>query len=443
MAVLSLPGLRKHGYTSTFVEKMYNGATKPSPDAMFQAMDGKKYFLDKMSYKPSGGTTQIYSILQKRQEILDLLTGNSSLPMLKFTSRDGKTFALSDLMKTEELGGKSNKGDMAEIIFSAAITARFLNRTQPIAKSDVEALLRQISDTSAQQKLPASGFWQVETAQKGIYDKVNWSFSSPLITVQTLAKESNRVKNKDIIEMIEASVRYANSGVVTANAVTFHTNYQSNKIEVKAIGTIAQSSTKVDVTVIVDGKPTDINVSLKTKNAKQFGQVGGGGYEKQQELWKGLTGITVPKTAINAYIDTIQNGGVIKAVGKIYYQMTVLLNQKLDDLNDDVYDNLAKGIIFHATRNMEGVSMVKLTPKETQVFKFDDFTTALQLTKAKLQAVYVSNGQFPQVNIIETAGRKVVLTVRFKKESGVGEAEYYRNYIETGPGMKAIANILT
>lgn len=443
MAVLSLPGLRKHGYTSTFVEKMYNGATKPSPDYMFQAMDGKKYFIDKMSYKPSGTTTQILSVLKKRQEILDLLSGNSSLPLLKFTSVDGKTFALSDLMKTEELGGKSNKGDMAEIIFSAAITARFLNRTQPIAKSDVEALLKQISDSSAKQTLPVSGFWNVETAQKGIYDKVSWSFSAPLITVQTLAKESNRVKNKDIIEMIEGSVRYANSGVVTSNAITLHTNYQSNKIEVKAIGTIAQKSTKVDVTVIVDGKPTDINVSLKTKNAKQFGQVGGGGYEKQQELWQGLTGITVPKTAINSYIDTIQNGGIVKAVGKIYYQMSVLLNQKLDDLNDDVYYGLAKGILLHATRNMEGVSMVKLTPKETQVFKFDDFTTALQLTQSKLQAVYVTSGNFPQVNIIDTKSRKVVISVRFKKEVGAGEAEYYRNYIETGPGMKTIANILT
>ena len=74
-------------------------------------------------------------------------------------------------------------------------------------------------------------------------------------------------------------------------------NNRYDKIEVISDGLGGQTTTKVDVYVKVDDQPIDIKVSLKAGDVKQFGQVSGAEFAKQEKLWEETFGYgTVIKT---------------------------------------------------------------------------------------------------------------------------------------------------
>ena len=96
-------------------------------------------------------------------------------------------------------------------------------------------------------------------------------------------------------EYVDSAVKYANSPNVTKWSKLVYENNRYDKIEVLSDGLGGQRSTKVDVSVkITDDKgklmPVDILVSLKAGDVKQFGQVSGAEFNKQQDLWGRLFG---------------------------------------------------------------------------------------------------------------------------------------------------------
>lgn len=435
MAGLTLKDLRK-GRVTTFVMKMEEGVKTGKAEYMFTKMDGRKVNLKILSYKPSGATI-FYDITKHKKQILDLLSGTGNIPNLKFTDVSGNdTLALSDIMKTEEFGGKANKGDMAEIIFSAAVTARFLKRGKLVQVDDVINILKKMNDTQPKQTYKIAN---VENDQKGVYDELYWSFAAPLITVKTLAKPASK-KSKDILALVNSSLLYVNSDAIRKTVESTGKNNQKNKIEVMAVGTLAQKETKVDVKVLIDGKPTNINMSVKTKGTKQVGQVGGGGYKKQQELWKNLVGLDVPKNAISAYTKQLSKG-TPAAIQEIYASMVVLLNSKFANINDPIYEKLATGIKYYATKKDPTVEMIQLGKDEAMLWQFNGLKTAVQITNSKLMAELVTASGMPKINIKENGRKTVLISIRLKKDNSDGEA-YYRNYVEKGPAMTKFATIL-
>ena len=232
----------------------------------------------------------------------------------KFILFDGEEIPKGRIMKTEEYkGGRVdyNKGNVAELIFAAAIFARFTTRTKRVMEDDVKKII-------FDRRVKANPGNMIEMApNKGvtIKDKVElkWGMSGnnhravtnpALWPVWSLADNSQD-------NLVAASCRYANSENVTAWSNLVYENRSYNEITILAEGEDDQKETKVDVRVTItdqDGnpEPVNINVSLKKGNVGQFGQFGGVTYEVQKEVWGSSFGIEPPleKSKYESYFIT-------------------------------------------------------------------------------------------------------------------------------------------
>lgn len=432
MAKLAVKDFKgKHGETRiiALLEKLIEGVKSP-----FTTADGKQQPFNRISYPDprSGKLVSKNAIdLADSADIANVIrAGSVSFKQINLTyERNGQVSALvplSDIMKTEDFGGKSNRGDMAELIFSAAIVCRFLNKNQAVIDSDVVDMIKRLNDSDTKQIL---GPMKSPNKEPKVVDDVYWEINSALINIKAL-KNPRHLKN--LKSIINASVKYANSTTVANNARIVYENSLYNRIEVKAIGTVAQNDTKVDVYVEIDNKKVDINVSLKAAGAKQFGQVGGGGIDKQKDLWATLLDLKITPQLEKKYFDVLKSDGLIAANTEVYKGMTSEFNRKMTSNQDALYTSLADGIMFYGTRNDPTVDMVSLTNKEAMVYKFGNLSEALRLKNRELRAVFVSNKTKPEVRIQDSKTGAILITVRLKGET---KNNYIRHYIEKGKLM--------
>lgn len=437
MATLTIKDFRgKHGETRivALLEKLIEGPKSP-----FITADGKTQPFNKITYPdPRTGrlVTKNALDISESADIANIIrAGSVSFKQIQLSyERNNKVtnlVPLSDIMKTEDFGGKANRGDMAEVIFSAAITCRFLNKNQAITDGDVLDMIKRLNDTDTHQVL---GPMKSPNKEPKVVDDLYWEINSALINIRAL-KNPRHVRNLKAI--ISSSVKYANSSTVASNAKKYFENSLYNRIDVKAIGTVAQNDTKVDVYVEIDGKKIDINVSLKAGGTKQFGQVGGGSIDKQKDLWSTLFDLKVSPALEKKYFDTLKSNGIIEANSALYSGMADMFNTVASTNPDKILDSLADGIMFFGTRRDKAVDMVQLTPKEAMIYKFDNLQTALKLKNVKLIANFVDNKTKPEVRIQDSRSGSVLITIRLRSDR-----DYIRNVIEKGKLMTDLTAIV-
>lgn len=437
MATLTIKDFRgKHGETRivALLEKLIEGAKSP-----FITADGKTQPFNKITYPdPRTGrlVTKNAADISESADIANIIrAGSVSFKQIQLSyERNSKVtnlVPLSDIMKTEDFGGKANKGDMAEVIFSAAIACRFLNKNQAITDSDVLDMIKKLNDTDTHQIL---GPWKSQNREPKVVDDLYWEVNSALINIRAL-KNPRHVRN--LKSIISSSVKYANSAVVASNAKKYYENSLYNKIAVKAIGSVSQNDTKVDVLVEIDDVKIDINVSLKAAGTKQFGQVGGGTIDKQKDLWSTLADLKVTPALEKKYFDTLKKSGIIEANSALYSGMADMFNTIAATNPNKIIDSLADGITFFGTRRDKSVDMVQLTNKEAMVYKFDNLQTALKLKNVKLIANFIDNKTKPEVRIQDSKSGAVLISIRLRTDK-----EYIRNVIEKGKLMTDLTAIV-
>lgn len=434
MAGLTLKDIRK-GRITTFITKMEEGVKTQKPEYMFTKNDGRKVILRTMQYNP-GGKIVYYEIMKHKKVIADLLSGTTTLPNLKFTDITGnETLTLGDILKTEEFGGKANRGDITEIIFSAAIAARFMKRSKAINAMDVEWVLKHMNDTNASQKF---GPWKTENEQKGVFDQVYWSFNAPIITVKTLAKATNR-KSRDILKVMTNAINFANSEKVKKNIESSGKNNKANIIEISATGTIAQSETSVDVKVKIDGKPISLIKGADSGTKSSDKLIGGGGYQKQQELWMWLTSTEVSKAAIDGYTKKLGKG-IPAAIYNIYFEIGKTLDRKFHNPHDPIYSALAHGMMYLANKKDPLIVMPSLTNGQLKMLQNDNLKTAMMIMGKKFKTTVAMVSGIPTLDIKDSAKSTIFLRIQFRKVSGGVDA--YKNIIEKGPAFDQVAHVL-
>lgn len=420
----------KHGETRTIVllEKLIQ-----STKSLFTTVDGKQQPFNKVTY-PDPRTGRIVSKnaldVSESTDIANVIrSGVVPFSLIKLSyERNGKILnavSLNEIMKTEDFGAKANKGDMAEIIFSAAIVCRFVNKNQPVIEPDVIEMIKMLNDTDPKQIL---GPMKSPNKEPKVVDQVWWEVNSALINIKAL-QNPRHIRN--LKNIITSSVKYANSTTVAANAKDVYENNLFNKINVKAVGTVAQNDTKVDVYVEIDDVKVNINVSLKAGSVKQFGQVGGGSIDKQKELWSTLADLKIPPMLEKKYFDLLKTDGLLAANGVLYKGMAEEFNRVMVTNPDKMYDSISDGIMFFGTRNDPTVDMVTLNKKEAMVYKFDNLQNLLKLKMKKLSAKFVQNSTKPEIRFQDNFGQ-VLITLRLKQES---KNKYIRHYIEKGKLM--------
>lgn len=332
---------------------------------------------------------------------------------------------------------KYNLGDMAEGVVGAAITARFIYKNRNINAQIVYGVLSALAKSGVT-NYPGKKGKQVERTFKSananpkIMDDVRCFISLAEVNMLALLSPSNKALLK---EYVDSAVKYANSNNVKKWAKLVYENNRYDKIEVLSDGLGGQRTTKVDVSVKItnaEGKllPVDILVSLKAGDVKQFGQVSGAEFEKQEELWDQLFGYkNVIKSLKKKYDDLMfVDKQPDEAVYLVYQKVNQQLNQDLrSNKSEQILQRLSSAINYFATLNEEYVSLVQVGGGKAKVYKFDDIYSKL-LGRDYRSSIKTGASGLP--TIIISSGNEDLIQFRVKQEFKSDGRPYIRNYIE-------------
>lgn len=436
MAALSLAELRKRpGRVETFVNKL---RTKTP----FDFVNGDVKVLTKIAFTEGGRVTELTPSKDPRHITLAIewLKTRATNSKYIIVMSDKERFNLSDLLKSSDFGGlggkaakggmKGNRGDIAEGIFAAALVARFIGKNTVVSESEVIAVIDRLSKNKPKQDI----VFKAPNKSPKIQDTVHFKISLSPANMAALTDRASQAKMSDLIQ---SSVKYANSKVVSNWSKTIYENNRYNVVEVIADGLSEQRSSKVDVRVLINGKKTDINVSLKTDDVKQFGQISGGSFEKQQLLWKTLFNLDIKKYE-NEYYTKLYGKDIFGGITLIYKGVVNDINKAITSNKDMAYKQIASGIRHFATLKDSSVTMVQLTKQEAMVYQFDNLQKLLQVSK--LKATFDSATSTPRVVISDERG-EVLLYIRVKREIRPN-GTYIRNYIEKGKLLTRLASYM-
>lgn len=332
---------------------------------------------------------------------------------------------------------KYNLGDMAEGVVGAAITARFIYKNRDINSKLVYGVLRSLAK-SGTTNYPGKKGKQVERTFKSananpkIMDDVRCFISLAEVNMMALLSKSNEALLK---EYIDSAVKYANSANVKKWSKLVYENNRYDKIEVLSDGLGGQKTTKVDVSVkITNDKgellPVDILVSLKAGDVKQFGQVSGAEFEKQEELWEQLFGYkNVIKPLKKRYEDLMfVDKHPDEAVYLVYQKVNQQLNQDLKkNKSEDILKKLSSAINYFATLNEDYVSLVQVGGGKAKIYKFNDIYDKLSGRNYRSS---IKTGASGLPTIIISSGEEDLIQFRVKQEFKSDGKPYIRNYIE-------------
>lgn len=374
---------------------------------------------------------------------LPLAAIEQKLKDLKF-NYSGVIFGLSDFYKTtaysDVKGG--NVGELAEAIFGAAVAARFMNKNKPIVVDDVKNILEQIGKVPGPKKVKV---FESETANKNIKDSVELVIAIPSRSMPLIDDKEIWENHDGVVNIFKSCVTYANSPKPSEWAKLFYHNNQHDHIEVIADGISANTKTKVDVEVFVShgGKglkrtKTDINVSLKAGDVKQFGQIGGLEFEKQVQLWDILLGIDI-ETMRQIHAAHISSGKHDHAINAIFNFVKHEFDKRMKNKNQKIkmMETLGDGITHFATLSDSAVELIQLNKGKVKIFNFAGIKKLLEEIELK-SSIKNSSNNTPTL-ILSGENNKALLEIRIKGEtSSDNKGVYYRSYVEKGPLMDAL-----
>lgn len=310
---------------------------------------------------------------------------------------------INSMFKDEKIKGelKPNMGNISEALLGCAVAARFANNGKPVTEKQLVEIGKQVARNK--------GYIETSAGKDKLIFKVTIPFMDKKAFYAWLNEDSRGRSLQDYnvpaesIALIErrarTAIEYANTSKRVQAALQEAINDpRQNKVDVISDGGEKenQSSTKVDLKILIDGKETAKRLlSVKAGNVAQFGQVTGANFSHVKEFFSAV-GVNVPEN-IKKYFYEIPPGarntnklkehnfenGVSSAFSAAFKQLKSRAATDQANLIEDVYD----GLLHHLTRKEEGVEMVILDPDGKKAFKELDFGPNFYQALKQLQLV--------------------------------------------------------
>ena len=355
--------------------------------------------------------------LQKQALSIQLETTDAKITMISIGSIDKPNI-------------KYNLGDMAEGVVGAAIAARFIYKDRPIRDANVYGVLYSMpapSNYPGKKGKYTDKTFKSANKDTRIEDDVKFYLSLAEVNMAALLDRSN----KDLIRpYVQSAVRYANSTNVRRWSKLLYENRRYDKIDVVSDGLGGQTTTKVDVYVKVDDKPVDIKVSLKAGDVKQFGQVSGVEFAKQEKLWETTFGYGTEVGKLESNYDKLLRDNKVKeAVNLVYDSVVKQFNKDAKTRKaDSVKKKLAESIKYFATLDEDNVVLLQVGNDAAKLYTFDEIYESLE--GVELVASITSGKTGLPTLIVSTSNGDPIIQYRVKQEFKPDGSPYIRNYVE-------------
>ncbi len=397
---------------------------------------------------------------------------------------DGIDYTPNKMWKTEAATGAMsiNKGDAAEAILGAAITAKFRAGGRSVSKTDVVEILKEVVARGLY-----SGTTNYQTA--GIEDD-DFSFKltlnaqsmkslrlwiqedDPLATpkgFKIVQEGVDPATIKSLQKSISDAAEYANSNKRAMVAVDkAKADPDKNQVQIISDGgdTTQQSITKVDLKITYGGQVTRL-LSLKSGTVKQFGQISGAEWSVASDFFESVLKFRLPDSMKTEFgfkdlsdPDYKEYNYSKGPFAKLYSEMAkqAMEYTKGDNTQQEykLVKNVYDGINFHATRGEKGVTLVILSPSAKIAYKelAFDFRLLAALELYDLQVINepgLSNhrisivGNLKSEKAVQALGkdgaeklnsRSILVQLRTALSGGA-----VRNLIEMGELLKDLANV--
>ena len=346
---------------------------------------------------------------------------------LETTDSKTKTITIGSIDKPNI---KYNLGDMAEGDVGAAICARFIYKNRNINASNVFGVLYSMPAPTnypgKKGKYTQKTFKSLNENKK-VSDDVLFYVSLAEVNMNALLDKNNK---KLLMPYVQSAVRYANSTNVKKWSKLLYENNRYDKIDVISDGLGGQTTTKVDVYVKVDDKPIDIKVSLKAGDVKQFGQVSGAEFSKQEKLWETSFGYgTEIKTEKSKYEELMIKNQPAEAVNLVYQKVAAQFNKDMKtSRKGSIIRTLAESIKFFATLNEDNVVLLQVANDAAKLYSFDQIYDALE-NMDFVADIAVGKTGLPTLTIYTTQ-KQPIIQYRVKQEFKSDGSPYIRNYVE-------------
>jgi hypothetical protein len=221
-----------------------------------------------------------------------ILLGSSSGNERYFKRANGEIFALvgadSSIESVLNHANKYNRGDIAEAILGAAISAKLIKRGSDrigeISADDIRNILK-----TALKKTNKLLIFTVVDKNSQIADKITYSLRLPSGSMDAIRNVKNWPKWEDLFQ---GAMSYANSADADRYSNYFYKNGKVDEVIITSDGVSGQKDRKTDIVAKVKD-PTSPSgyrdlknaaISLKADSSK-YGQSTAGGLKQSKEQW--------------------------------------------------------------------------------------------------------------------------------------------------------------
>ncbi len=433
---LSLNELRKRpGRVETLVNKLRN----KSP---FDLVNGDTKAFDRIAFTDSGKVIEVNPSKDPRQVQLALewLRKKAANGKYIILMNDKERYSLNDLLKNGDFGGSGgkaakgavngNKVDVLEAIYAAAIYARFLNQTQLIVEQDIIDVLDRLKDNRQKQQLVT----YTKNKNRKVSDVVTMKIGGSLSCIRTLTDKSMQYVLSDIIQN---SLKYANSATALKWAKLLFENNRRNNIEIIAVGAGNQRDSRAHVLVKVDKKAINIEGSLKLDDIKNNGRVVGGSFEEITALGIKTLGINI-RNYQSQFFKIREMRGVQASTMFAYKSLAYEYNKSVKNSRMKTYLNIGKNMDLTLSKRTPGIVIGGFSKNEAQLFKFGNIG---KLLTSETKAVVGSQRGLPILNIVDSKN-KSLMKIQAKQELKINAA-FMNHYVIKGQLITELGKYLT
>lgn len=373
-----------------------------------------------------------------------------------------------------------NKGDISEAILAAAIAAKFKKRINvsefkntnapikvgnlpPITKADVEDILA-ILVRGFKYSTSVRDIDRVTKTLTNVYDNIQVSVGIPQKSALFLQKRSNWNQVSNIFTSAVSKVN--TDSKLKAKAYGLSVNKKNDTIIIRAVGTEAQTATKVDIRVEIinqgqrlanksnqislkyDAPQFAQSVGLEFENfGKIFDALGLNNYTKFNQMFISEVNEAYPDIVGKKFEsrDAIKSSNEVKALKKVakevFSSVSDQINGKLTGGGKEQFRRLlASYCKERATKNESGVELVKFTTKGgavTQTFGQSFFEN---VANADLKVHKELGGSDPKIIIYSgNSATKANTLIQFRYRTDATAKDknnkykiLMRSYVESG-----------
>lgn len=324
------------------------------------------------------------------------------------TGETADNVKLTQIFKDEKIKGalKPNLGNVSEVILGCAVAAKFEKQGADITFDDLINVGQRLAD--------GKGVLVAKAGKDSLTVKATVPFTDRKAFFAFVGKDSKGKSLEDygvpestlkkLDNYTNAAVTYANTSKRVVSAIQrAQKDPRKNQVDVISDGgeKANQNITKVDLKILFDG--TNINLlSVKAGNVAQFGQVTGHNFEHLKEFFETTLGVTLTDATKSKFKEIpfgVQGPKALEDKERNFYksfgigyrdafkQTKSLANTNQQQLFKQIY----RGLLYHLTKNEEGVEMVILAPNAKKAFSELSFGKEFETALSQLRLDVVEN----------------------------------------------------